>query len=123
MLHFILNYESLFDCVDHFRELGFHDNSFIIGPLTSPTHLNLLNLPEAMVNEVVKKIHQRLDKRPTGYLKNSYENLIAYYNATPWEKDINNFIKQTKIRDERRGTDCSKTFPKLFEEINVNTLA
>jgi hypothetical protein len=85
--------------------------------------LNLLNLPEAMVNEVVKKIHQRLDKRPTGYLKNSYENLIAYYNATPWEKDINNFIKQTKIRDERRGTDCSKTFPKLFEEINVNTLA
>lgn len=123
MLHFILNYESLFDCVDHFRELGFHDNSFIIGPLTSPTHLNLLNLPEAMVNEVVKKIHQRLDKRPTGYLKNSYENLIAYYNATPWEKDINNFIEQTKIRDERRGTDCSNTFPKLFEEINVNTLA
>ncbi len=123
MLHFILNYESLFDCVDHFRGLGFHDNSFIIGPLTAPTHLNLLNLPEAMVNKVIKNLRQRLDERPMGYLKNSYENLIAYYDTTPWEKNINNFIKQTKIRDDRRGTDCIKTFPRLFEEINVDTLA
>lgn len=123
MLHFILNYESLFDCVDHFRGLGFHDNSFIIGPLTAPTHLNLLNLPEAMVNKVIKNLRQRLDERPMGYLKNSYENLIAYYDTTPWEKNINNFIKQTKIRDDRRGTDCIKTFPRLFEEINADTLA
>lgn len=123
MLHFILNYESLFDCVDHFRGLGFHDNSFIIGPLTTPTHLNLLNLPEAMVIKVIKNLRQRLDKSPMGYLKNSYENLIAYYDTTPWEKNINNFIKQTKIRDDRRGTDCIKTFPRLFEEINVDTLA
>jgi len=123
MLHFILNYESLFDCVDHFRGLGFHDNSFIIGPLTSPTHLNLLNLPEAMVDSVIKRIHERLDESPTGYLKNSYENLIEYYNKTPWQKNIKNFITETKIRDKRRGTDCFKTFPQLFEKMNVNTLA
>ena len=33
MLHFILNCYSLFDCVDHLRDMGFQDNSFIIGPL------------------------------------------------------------------------------------------
>ena len=123
MLHFILNYESLFDCVDHFGDLGFHDNSFIIGPLYSPIHMNLLNLPRTTVDRVIKKIQQRLDKNPVGYLKNSYENLIAYYSTTPWKKDIDNFIKQTKIRDDRRGTNCSEIFPQLFEEINVDTLA
>jgi len=56
-------------------------------------------------------------------MKNSYENLIAYYDKTPWGKDINNFLKETKIRDARRGTDCFKTFPQLFKEINVDTLA
>ena len=58
MLHFILNYESLFDCVDHFGDLGFHDNSFIIGPLYSPIHMNLLNLPRTTVDRVIKKIQQ-----------------------------------------------------------------
>jgi radical SAM protein with 4Fe4S-binding SPASM domain len=123
MLHFILNYKSLFDCVDYFSGLDFHDNSFIIGPLYTPTHLNLLNLPSHMVDEVIKKLHHRLDEKPVGYLKNSYENLIAYFSTTRWDKDIGGFIEQTKIRDNRRGTDCLKVFPRLFEEIdNVKAL-
>lgn len=118
MLHFILNYESLFECIDHFRGIGFHDNSFVIGPLYTPRHLNLLNLPSYMIDRVIKKIHRRLDEKPMGYLRNSYENLITYYSTTKWDKDISNFIEQTKIRDNRRGTNCFDIFPRLFEEIN-----
>jgi len=118
MLHFILNYDSLFDCVDHFRELGFHDNSFIIGPLYTPTHLNILNLPSPMVEKVVKKIKNLLEEKPKGYLKNSYENLLLYYTTTKWDRNIKDFVDKTKIRDARRGTDWSKVFPQLFEELN-----
>ena len=118
MLHFILNYDSLFDCVDHFRRLGFHDNSFIIGPLYTPTHLNILNLPSPMIKKVVGKIKKLLDDKPEGYLKNSYENLLLYYTTTKWNRNIKDFVDKTKIRDARRGTDWSKVFPQLFEELN-----
>lgn len=118
MLHFILNYDSLFDCVDHFRGLGFHDNSFIIGPLYTPTHLNILNLPTPMVEKVVERIKNLLEDKPEGYLKNSYENLLLYYTTTKWDRNIKDFVDKTKIRDARRGTDCSKVFPQLFEELN-----
>lgn len=118
MLHFILNYDSLFDCVDHFRGLGFHDNSFIIGPLYTPTHLNILNLPSPMIKKVVEKIKKLLDDKPEGYLKNSYENLLLYYTTTKWDRNIKDFVDKTKIRDARRGTDCAKVFPQLFEELN-----
>jgi hypothetical protein len=33
MLWFLLNYDSVFDCVDYLKDLGFHNNSFIIGAL------------------------------------------------------------------------------------------
>lgn len=119
MLHFILNYQSLFQCVDYFKTTGFHDNSFIIGPLYTPEHMNILNLPEAMVSQVIKKLNSRLEANPKGYLKNSYENLLAYYTTTKWNKNISHFIDATKTRDERRGVDCRKIFPKLFEELDA----
>jgi len=122
MLHFILNYDSVFDTVNYFKNLGFHDNSFIIGPLYKPAHLNLLNLPEHMVQRVTERLQALLHLHPKGYLKNSYENLLEYYTNTAWEKNINGFIEQTKTRDFRRGTDCSSVFPQLFEELNVKEL-
>lgn len=122
MLHFILNYESLFETVKYLKNLGFHDNSFIIGPLYKPSHLNLLNLPAQTVQRVVARLKELLNLGPEGYLKNSYENLLEYYTNTVWEKNINEFIEKTKNRDDRRGTNCSDVFPQLFEELNVKEL-
>lgn len=122
MLHFILNYNSLFECIDFLKSLGFNDNSFIIGPLYNPRSMNMLNLPEPMLDEVKKKLLKRLESKPKGYLKNSYENLLTYYNNTTWQKDIKFFLSQTEIRDRRRGTDCRGTFPELFKELDAYTL-
>jgi MoaA/NifB/PqqE/SkfB family radical SAM enzyme len=122
MLHFILNYESLFDTIDYFKKIGFHENTFVAGPLYEPRHLHFLNLPSPMVMNVLNKIKKRLNDNPNGYLKNSYENLLAYYTNIKWDKDIKKFIEQTRIRDNRRGTDCAKVFPKLFEGLNADTL-
>ena len=122
MLHFILNYESLFACVDYFKHLGFHDNSFIIGPLYGPPYHNLLNLPQPMVDSVCKTLEEHLAHKPQGYLKNSYENLLQYFTSTTWHKDISKFYNNTEVRDNRRGTDCRSVFPKLFKELDAYSL-
>lgn len=122
MLHFILNYMSLFDCVDYLKDIGFHDNSFIIGPLYSPNHYNLLNLPTRLVDQVKNTLEARLNQKPSGYLKNSYENLLAYYSTTQWKKDLASFLTKTKVQDTRRNVDFKEIFVKLWEEINAEAL-
>jgi len=122
MLHFILNYDSIFDCVDYLKGKGFNDNSFIIGPLYGPDELNLLNLPEPMINNVKSRLADRLALKPSGYLKNSYENLLSYFSTTPWDKNISLFYEKTKLRDERRNVDSKKIFPNLYKELDAYTL-
>jgi radical SAM protein with 4Fe4S-binding SPASM domain len=122
MLHFILNYMSLFKCVDYFKNIGFHDNSFIIGPLYQPEHLNLLNLPEHMVARVITTIKHRLNQAPVGYLKNSYENLLTYYSTTKWKKDLPLFFAKTRVQDNRRGVDFRKIFTDLWGQLDVEAL-
>ena len=122
MLHLILNYRSIFNCVDYLKEKDFHDNSFIIGPLYGPDELNLLNLPEPMINDVKAKLTDRLALKPTGYLKNSYENLLKYFSTTEWDKNISLFYEKTKLRDQRRAVDSKKIFPNLYKELDAYTL-
>ena len=76
--------------------------------------MNILNLPDSVVRQIYEQIETRLDLKPQGYLKNSYENLLTYYQNTQWTKDTDRFFKETDIRDTRRGTNCKKVFPKLY---------
>ena len=122
MLHFILNYDSIHSCIDFFKAKGFNDNSFIIGPLYQPAHFNTLNLPNSIVHQVVSKLKNKLSANPQGYLKNSYENLVAYYSQTPWSKNIKSFIYNMHVIDKRRKLDSSKIFIKLYEELDAYTL-
>ena len=84
--------------------------------------MNILNLPNTMLEGVYKTISARLEANPIGYLKNSYENLLKHYSSTPWQKDIKKFIEDTNTRDNRRGLECRKVFPDLFEELDAYTL-
>ena len=122
MLHFILNYESLFRCVDYLKGLGFHDNSFVIGPLYTPKWLNMLNLPEAMLNSVKENLGNKLSGGPLGYLKNSYENLLKYYNTTPWQRNMKGFYYNIGKMDQRRKLDSKKIFHDLFMELDLHEL-
>ncbi len=122
MLHFILNYESLFRCIDYLKGLGFHDNSFVIGPLYTPKWLNMLNLPEAMLNSVKKNLGNKLSGGPLGYLKNSYENLLKYYNTTPWQRNMKGFYYNIGKMDQRRKLDSKKIFHDLFMELDLHEL-
>jgi hypothetical protein len=116
MLYFILNYRSIFSTVNFFKEMGFHENSFVIGPLYTPEYLNILNLPENMLSQLKNKFINELTTS-NHYLKNSYENILKYISNTSWNKDISNFQEQIKILDTRRNQSARAVFPELFKEL------
>jgi len=122
MLHFILNYKSIHNCIDLLKGKGFHDNSFVAGPLYTPLHLNMLNLPLEMLNNVVQSLKNKLNEKPLGYLKNSYENLLKYYTTTKFEKNLKSFYYNLDKMDQRRNQNGRLIFTELFKELDAYTL-
>ena len=122
MLHFILNYKSIHDCVDFLQSKGFHDNSFIIGPVSGPSWLNIMNLPERMLDSIKQKLQEKLNGNPQGYLKNSYQNLLKYYTDTQWQKNMKGFYYNIGKMDQRRKLDSKNVFHDLFMELDLHEL-
>ena len=113
MLYFLLNYNSFFDTIDYFQNLGFHNNSFIAGPLLKPLYLNIRHLPETVLQSVKIKLQNKLNQQPGYLLEESYKNILAYINQ-PFEKQLTDSFDQIKIMDQRRNLDSSKVFTDLY---------
>lgn len=114
MLYFLLNYDSLFNCVDYFKVLGFHNNSFIIGALLQPDYLNIRHLPNGVLQSIKYKLESKINNRPGYLLEDSYRNLL-YYIQQPFNKNLNNSFDQLKLLDRRRNLDSSKIFKDLYK--------
>lgn len=114
MLHFLLNYSSVFDFVDYFTNLGFHNNSFVIGAMLNPAHLNVLNLPNKVLNEIKKELEDRINRNPGYLLEDSYKNML-YYIDQPFEKNLAKSFDALAILDQRRNLDSSKVFKELYK--------
>jgi uncharacterized Fe-S cluster-containing radical SAM superfamily protein len=114
MLWFLLNYNSVFDYVDYLKGLGFHNNSFVIGALITPDHLNIRHLPETVLNSLKLKLQSKINKSPGFLLEDSYRNMLHYIEQ-PTEKNLTNSFKQLTIMDQRRGVDSSKIFTELYK--------
>jgi MoaA/NifB/PqqE/SkfB family radical SAM enzyme len=114
MLWFLLNYRSVFDCVDHLKSLGFHNNSFIIGALLTPEYLNIRHLPKNVLQLLKREIQQRISDRPGYLLEDSYKNMLSYIEQ-PFEKDLVRSFEKIKTMDQRRGVDSSKIFTELYK--------
>jgi len=115
MLYFILNYDSIFDCVSYFKSLGFHNNSFVIGPLYNPIYFNILNLPDKNIENLKEKFMHEINKKPGFLLQNSYENILKYLNE-PFDKNLKGTYNNLKMLDERRNINSEMVFPKLYKE-------
>lgn len=113
MLHFLLNYKSIFECVDYLKSLGFHNNAFIIGTLFKPDYLNIRHLPDSMLNFVKEELAKRINEHPGFLLENGYRNVLEYINQ-PIEKNLAESFKQLKLLDQRRGLDSTKIFKDLY---------
>jgi sulfatase maturation enzyme AslB (radical SAM superfamily) len=114
MLWFLLNYDSVFDCVDYLKQLGFHNNSFIIGALLTPDHLNIRHLPETVLNLLKVKLQSRIAENPGYLLEDSYQNMLHYL-TQPINKNLANSFEQLAVMDSRRGVDSSKIFTELYK--------
>ena len=113
MLHFILNYRSIFNCIDYLKTLGFHNNSFVIGALLEPNYLNIRHLPDDMLNCVKEILKSKINEQPGFLLENSYRNVLEYINQ-PIKKNLDESLNQLKILDQRRGLDSTKIFKELY---------
>jgi sulfatase maturation enzyme AslB (radical SAM superfamily) len=114
MLWFLLNYDTVFGCVDYLKELGFHNNSFVIGALLTPEYLNIRHLPENVLNSLKTKLEFRINERPGYLLEDSYRNMLHYIEQ-PIEKNLTTSFEKLAVMDQRRGVDSSKIFTELYK--------
>jgi sulfatase maturation enzyme AslB (radical SAM superfamily) len=114
MLWFLLNYDTVFGYVDYLKELGFHNNSFVIGALLTPDYLNIRHLPENMLNSLKLKLQSKINENPGYLLEDSYRNMLHYIEQ-PIEKNLTNSFEQLAAMDQRRGVDSSKIFTELYK--------
>jgi sulfatase maturation enzyme AslB (radical SAM superfamily) len=113
MLYFLLNYSSLFNCIEYLQNCGFHNNSFIIGALSNPEYLNIRHLPEHVVNDLQTKLQTMINTKPGYLLEDSLENLHSYM-KTPFNKQLAGSIRDLKILDQRRGLNSELIFPEVY---------
>ena len=114
MLWFLLNHNTIFGCVDYLKELGFHNNSFVIGALLSPEYLNIRHLPQNMLNLLKTKLESKINEHPGYLLEDSYRNMLHYIDQ-PFEKNLQESFKKLSVMDQRRGVDSSKIFTELYK--------
>ena len=117
MLHFLLNYDSIFDCVDFLKQLGFHNNSFVIGALLGPSYLDIRHLPENVLLSVKSKLQDRINQKPGYLLEDSYRNML-YYIDKPFEKNIKLSVDKISEMDQRRGINSQTIFKDFYKDIN-----
>ena len=113
MLHFLLNYQSIFDCVDYLKTLGFHNNSFIIGALLDPEYLNVRHLPDHVLHLLKHTLEQKINQQPKYLLEQSYRNMLSYLNQ-PFEKNLAGAIEKLQMLDQRRSLDSKTIFQNLY---------
>jgi MoaA/NifB/PqqE/SkfB family radical SAM enzyme len=113
MLWFLLNYNTIFKCVDHLKDLGFHNNSFVIGALLNPEYLNIRHLPENVLKSLITKLESLIDQRPGYLLEDSYKNMLDYIQK-PFSKDLCGSFEKLKQLDQRRNVNSALIFTDLY---------
>jgi MoaA/NifB/PqqE/SkfB family radical SAM enzyme len=116
MLHFLLNYRSIFDCINYLKNLGFHNNSFIVGALLTPDYLNIRHLPNTMLQSVERELENWINQKPGFLLENGLRNMLQYIKE-PVEKNIEYCLAEIAKMDQRRNVNSRAVFTELYNLI------
>lgn len=117
MVWCILNSTSIFDCIDFLKNIGFHENSFIIQNLTFPTALDLRGLPAAELDRVKEKIKIEMAAADPQYWLYKSLNLMYNFVSTPnLETNMSNTLDFLSVLDKRRNLSSRNIFPKLYNQ-------
>lgn len=115
MLWFILNGHHIFDTIDHFTCRGFQANSYVLGPITSPRHLDIRNLPADALQSLEDELIKRISQKPGYLLEDGYEILLKHL-RTPFEANLAKSLAELAKLDQRRRVDSSEIFTELYGE-------
>ena len=113
MLYFVLNFNSIFNCIDYLKKLGFHNNSFIAGALLNPPYLNIRHLPDNVLHSCMNILHDRINEQPGFLLEDSYRNMLSYI-TQPMEKNLGSVKKTLQELDRRRNLKSEDIFKDLY---------
>jgi MoaA/NifB/PqqE/SkfB family radical SAM enzyme len=113
MLHHLLNYRSIFDTIRFFKNMGFHDNSFVIGALLNPDYLNIRHLPNTMLQSIERELENWINQKPGFLLENGLRNVLQYIKE-PVEKNIEYCLAEIAKMDQRRNVNSKTVFPELY---------
>ena len=116
MLHFLLNYKSIFNCITYLKNIGFHNNSFIVGSPTQPDHLNIRHLPNTMLQSVERELEDWISQKPGFLLENGLKNVLQYIKE-PVEKNIKYCLAEIAKMDQRRNINSRAVFTELYNLI------
>jgi hypothetical protein len=94
--------------------MDFHNNSFVIGALTSPDYLNIRHLPETVLNLLKTKLESKINEQPGYLLEDSYRNMLHYIEH-PIQKNLATSFEKLAVMDQRRSVDGSKIFTELYK--------
>jgi MoaA/NifB/PqqE/SkfB family radical SAM enzyme len=119
MLHHLLNYKSLFDTVRFLKEMGFHNNSFVIGALLQPDYLNIRHLPDSVLQSVEQELQDWISQKPGFLLENGLRNVLQYIKE-PIEKNIEYCLAEIAKMDQRRNINSRAVFTELYNLIEGN---
>lgn len=121
MIYFMLNYLSIFKCIDFLRKHGFHNNSFVVGSLLQPEYLNVRQLPEPMILQAKEVIQSNLNSDCTHLLEDGLKNILSYLD-TKIERTISDSLARIKELDTRRGINSQVVFKDFYNELNKHYL-
>jgi MoaA/NifB/PqqE/SkfB family radical SAM enzyme len=116
MLHFLLNYRSIFDCINFLKGLGFHNNSFVVGALLTPEQLNIRHLPKHMLDSVEESLTAWINTKPGFLLENGLKNVLDYI-KTPVNKNIDRCLEEIAVLDQRRNINSRAVFTQFYREL------
>lgn len=114
MLWYALNYKSIFDTVDYLKELGHHNNSFVIGPMAIPKWQDVRHLSDNILDELKETLSSKIAEAPGFLLEDSYRNMLTHL-AQPMDKDVETLKNNLLGIDTRRGLDSTKIFSEMYE--------
>ena len=113
MLHFLLNYNSIFDCIEFLQARGFHNNSFVVGVLMEPNYLNIRHLPNRGLSLVQTKLENLISQKPGFLLENGLKNVLQYIQS-PIEKNIDYCLMEIEKMNQRRNINSRAIFTELY---------
>jgi sulfatase maturation enzyme AslB (radical SAM superfamily) len=113
MVWCILNAYALFDCFDYLKSEGFHDSTFIVQPLYSPSWLSVNHLHSGEIEKIQATILEKLAKSTSVLYSNSLNSMLSY-TKIPFEKNINLTRTKLDMLNKRRNLNFSNQLLYLY---------